>query len=71
MSLYIHTYANIKRFAIAFTLDKYFMLKTFGFLRSKLNVFTLEHGDMSTSEQHARFIRSVPYCINTYTVYYI
>jgi hypothetical protein len=34
-------------------------------LRSKLNVFMLEHGDASTSEIYARFLRSVPHCINT------
>jgi hypothetical protein len=38
------------------------------FLRSKLKVFVLEHGDTSTSEPHARFLHSVLHCINTYTV---
>jgi hypothetical protein len=37
-------------------------------LRSKLKVFMLEHGDVSTSEPCARFLRSVPHCINTYIV---
>jgi hypothetical protein len=39
------------------------------FLRSKLKVFTLEHGDASTSETRARFLRGVPNCKNTYTIY--
>jgi hypothetical protein len=40
----IHIYANIKRFSTSFMLDRY--------LRSNQKVFTLEHGDMSTSEPH-------------------
>jgi hypothetical protein len=67
MSLYIHIYANIKRFATTFWLDQYFTL-IIQFLRSKLKIFTLEHGDVSTSEPHARFLHSVSHYINNYTV---
>jgi hypothetical protein len=34
----------------------------------KFKVFTLEPGDVYTSEQLARFLRSVPHYINTYIV---
>jgi hypothetical protein len=43
-----------------------FYAHNFGFLRSELKVFTLKHGDVYTSASHARFLRSVSYCINTY-----
>jgi hypothetical protein len=49
--------ANIKRFSTTFMLDQY--------LRSKLMLFTVEHRDASISELHAKFLRSVPHCINT------
>jgi hypothetical protein len=40
----------------------------YGVLSSKLKVFTIEHGDASTSEQHAKLLHNVPHCINFYTV---
>jgi hypothetical protein len=59
MSLYVCVCmrANIKRFSTTFMLDQY--------LRSKLMLFTVEHRDASISELHAKFLRSVPHCINT------
>jgi hypothetical protein len=64
MSLCIYIYANINMLSTTFTLDRYFTLITTDFTL-KTEVFTLQHGDASTSERYARFLRSVLHCINS------
>jgi hypothetical protein len=51
-----------------FRVGSVFYAHKFGFLRSKLKVFTLEHGDAFNGEPHAKFLHSVPHCINNYTM---
>jgi hypothetical protein len=48
----------------SFNVGSVFMLITAGFTL-KNEGFTLEHGDASTNEPHARFLHNVPHCINT------
>jgi hypothetical protein len=52
LSLCININANIKRFSTPFMLYQYLCSKLWVF-RSKLKVFTLEHGDASTNKPHA------------------
>jgi hypothetical protein len=57
VKLYIHLCEHREVF-YDFHVGSIFMLITV-VLRSKLKVFTLEHGDASTSEPHARCLRCV------------